>query len=49
MLIKSRRMRWQSMWHAWKRGETCTGFWWESLKENDHLEDQGIDGRMESK
>jgi hypothetical protein len=18
------------MWHAWERGETCTGFWWES-------------------
>jgi hypothetical protein len=17
------------MWHAWERGETCTGFWWE--------------------
>jgi hypothetical protein len=21
------------MWHAWERGETCTGFWWESPKE----------------
>jgi hypothetical protein len=20
------------MWHAWERGETCTGFWWESPK-----------------
>jgi hypothetical protein len=18
------------MWHAWERGETCTGLWWES-------------------
>jgi hypothetical protein len=20
------------MWHAWERGETCTGFQWESLR-----------------
>jgi hypothetical protein len=32
------------MWHAWERGETCRGFWWESLKEEDHLEGQGVDG-----
>jgi hypothetical protein len=32
-----------------ERGETCTGFWWESPKEKDHLEDQGVDGKMESK
>jgi hypothetical protein len=37
------------MWHAWEREETCTGFWWESPKEKDHLEDQGIDERMGSK
>jgi hypothetical protein len=37
------------MWHAWERGETCTGFWWESRKEKDHLKDQGVDGRMGSK
>jgi hypothetical protein len=24
--IKSRRMRWAGMWHAWERGETCAGF-----------------------
>jgi hypothetical protein len=37
------------MWHAWERGETCTGFWWESRREKDHLEDQGVDVRMGSK
>jgi hypothetical protein len=37
------------MWHAWERGETCTGFWWESPKEKDHLKDQGVDDRMGSK
>jgi hypothetical protein len=37
------------MWHAWERGETCTGFWWERPKEKDHLKDQGVDGRIGSK
>jgi hypothetical protein len=26
----------------------CTVFWWESPKERDHLEDQGVDRRMGS-
>jgi hypothetical protein len=34
------------MWHAWERIENCTRFWWESLKERDHAEDQDVDGRM---
>jgi hypothetical protein len=37
------------MWHAWERGEICRGFWWECPKENDQLEDQGVDGKMGSK
>jgi hypothetical protein len=38
--IKSRRLR--GVGHvtgAWERGETCTGFWWESPKEKVHLKD----------
>jgi hypothetical protein len=27
----------------------CTGFWWVSLRERDHLKDQGVDGRVGSK
>jgi hypothetical protein len=30
-------------------GETCTGFWWESRKERENLEDQGVDRKMRSK
>jgi hypothetical protein len=44
--IKSRRMRCAG--HVACMGEESTGFWCVSLKERDHLEDQGIDGRMGS-
>jgi hypothetical protein len=36
------------MWQAWERREMCTKFWWESPKEGNHSEDQGVDGRMGS-
>jgi alpha-glucosidase (family GH31 glycosyl hydrolase) len=32
------------MWHALERRENCTRFWWESPKERDNSEDQGVDG-----
>jgi hypothetical protein len=36
------------MWHAWERKVKCTRFWWESRKERDHLDDQGVGGEMGS-
>jgi hypothetical protein len=47
--LKSRRMRWAGHVARMGKGRKCTGFWWESLKERGHLEDQGVDGRMGSK
>jgi len=45
-VIKSRRMRWAGHVALWGRGETCTGFWWGNLRERDHFEDPGVDGRI---
>jgi hypothetical protein len=39
-------MAWHGMWHAWKRREMHPKFWWENLKERDHLEDVDTDGRI---
>jgi hypothetical protein len=36
------------MWHVWERRKKCTMFWWESPKERDHWEDQGVGGKMGS-
>jgi hypothetical protein len=27
-------------------GEVCTGFWWGNLRERDHWEYPGVDGRI---
>jgi hypothetical protein len=49
-LRKSSQGEWggRGMWHAWERRENCTRCWWESPKERDHWEDQGVGGRMGS-
>jgi hypothetical protein len=36
------------MWYVWERRGKCAWFRWESPKEGDHLEDQGVDGRTGS-
>jgi hypothetical protein len=28
------------------RGEVYTGFWWENVREIDHFEDPGLEGRI---
>ena len=28
------------------RGEVHAGFWWGNMRERDHLEDLGVDGRI---
>jgi hypothetical protein len=44
-LIKSRRMRWTGHVARMGREETYKGFWWENLRERDHLVVPGVDGR----
>jgi hypothetical protein len=46
--IKSRRMRWARHVARTREDRKCKRFWWESLKEWDHSEDRGVDGRMGS-
>ena len=38
----------RGMWHASKRREKITGFWWGNLKERDYLEEKCVDGKDNS-
>jgi hypothetical protein len=46
--IKPRRMRWAGQIACMGEEKNCTRFWWESPKERDHSEDQGVGGMMGS-
>jgi hypothetical protein len=45
-VIKSRRMKWEEHVARMRKGDSCTGIWWENLGERDHLRDPGVDGKV---
>ena len=42
-VIKSRIMRWAGHIARMGRGQAYTGYWWENLREIDHLGDPGVE------
>jgi hypothetical protein len=45
-MIKPRRMRWAGHVARMGRGEVHTEWWLRNLRERDHWEDRGVDGRI---
>jgi hypothetical protein len=45
-VIKYKKMRWVGHVARMGRGEVHTGFWWGKVRERDHLEDSGLEGRI---
>jgi len=39
-------MRWAGHVACTEDRKVCTGFWWGNLRERDHLEVPGVDGRI---
>ena len=37
------------MKHVWEKGEVHKRFWWGNLRERDHFEELGVDGRIKLK
>ena len=38
-------MRWAGRVALCRRGKLHSGFWWGNLREREHLEDQGVEGK----
>jgi hypothetical protein len=45
-LMKSRRMRWAGHVASMGGVDMYTGLWWGNLRERDHLEESGVEGRI---
>ena len=45
-VIKSRRIRWAGNVACMGERRVYIGFWWEKLRETDHLGDSSVDGRI---
>jgi hypothetical protein len=45
-VIKSRKLRWVGHYVVWGTGEVHPGLWWGDVREGDHLEDLGVEGRL---